>query len=497
MFPEEQNRLLKPNIQVIGSMGNGQKAIRLEDLPAEAWRTISGEHQGGEIRTLFEAVPWLRRGVKVRANVLSKVPFAIFDGDNEIDTSINYQNVVGWWPNPRKDLALIEASLTMTGRAYLHKTRSKMGETAFIQKLRYLAPQTVNPILDRQLGLVGFRRVMPSADKIPLDDIVWIWHPDYSVEIGPPHDSPATNASRAAGVLFNVDNFTAAFFERGAIKASILATPRGTLKDSRNNLKRWWERAISGIGNAWKTEVINADDVKVITIGEGIAELSNVELTKEKRQDISAALGVPQNILFSDDANFATAKQDDFRLLDQTVEPEAILIEGFLNELLFSQLKNPLQFKFFPKTMQISQEEEVDRSAALVNMERSGFPPWDAAKILGFDVPKDMDVEKAIKEYQIFKASIGKTSSNAATDQGPITGASETRSALQTYESHAIKRFENGKSIKGTKNATPFDGHGEVSETLLASIGGALNNVKNISDIKRIFADAKQWENYP
>ncbi len=499
-FPEERREQLEitPKIQVIGTMGNGAKAIRLEDLPAEAWTVLTGGHAHGELNTLYEAVPWLFRGVNVRSTALSKMPFAIFDGENEIDNSSNYKNVVGWWPNPKKDLWLIEASLSMTGRAYMFKTRTDFMNNLIIQRLRYLTPHTINPKLDKELGLVGFKRTLSPDKIIPVDDIVWFWHPDYQVEIGPPHTSPALAASRAAGVLFNIDNFVAAFFERGAIKASILATPRGTLKDERAKLKSWWERTLSGIKNAFATQIINADDVKVITIGEGIQELSNVELTKEKRQDISTALGVPQNLLFSDDANFATAKQDDFRLIDQTIEPESLLIEGFFNELLFSRLG--LSLKFFPEALQISQEEEVRRSAAMVNYERANFPPWVTTQMLGIDLPIGMtneDLEEQIKEYQMFKASLNPPKTLSPLIQDPSTADPEAGKVLKSYENHALKRLDAGKKIKGTKDAPVFDGNGKVSEVLLASIGGALNNIKSSEDIKRIFANAKQWENYP
>jgi hypothetical protein len=233
-------------------------------------------------------------------------------------------------------------------------------------------------------------------------------------------------------------------------------------------------------------------------------------LTKEKRQDITVALGVPANILFSDDANFATAKQEDFRLYDQTLLTEIKIIETNLNLHVFHP--QGFSIKFHPQTLQIFQEEEVNRSAALVNLVRSNVPLIPGMKILGYDLPPEMDWEdlaKLILEDMELKASLRIPAGNFATDNPPNTAPSTQRTtqskALDTYKSHAIKRFRDGKKIKGTKNAPSFDAGQDIPKTLLAAVGGALNRAKSIKDINRIFADAQKsekmhnitWEDYP
>ena len=493
--------------------GDNAKAVRLEDLPPEAWTVLVGDDVGGDkLKKLYSSVPWLFRGVDIRANALAKVPFTISRGDEVIDTSADYTNAVKFWPKPEETLALIEASLTLMGRAYLLKAENRFG---VLKLLRYLIPTSVKPKIDKELGLTHFERRLGHGVpiKLTVEEVVWFWRRDAFTEIGPPDTSPAKTAIRAAGVLFNVDTFVDAFFERGAIKATILSVPKGTAKGERQKLRGWFQRLMSsGIKTAFSTNVV-ADSVKTTVIGEGIQELSNTELTKEKREDISVALGIPMNLLFSGDANFATAKQEDFRLYDQTLLAEIKIIETALNFHVFHPQK--LSIKFHAQALQIFQEEEVQRSAALVNLVRSGIPLVPAMKILGYDLPPEMSWEEfaviVMADMQT-KVDMRVPPTNFATDQPPNTPPSNTppqksaaEIALDTYESHAIKRFRASKAIKGTKDAPAFDAGDDVSKTLLAAIGGSLNRARDIKDIKRIFADAKSsldahdlaWSDYP
>ncbi len=493
------------NIQLFD--GEKSSKFRFEDFPPEAWQTVTGtDVDVVGLQKLYKAVPWLFRGVDIRSGALAKVPFSISKGDTVVDISTDYKNVVQFWPKPYETLALIEASLTLTGRAYLLKAKNKFG---VLKALRYLVPTTIRPKINKDIGLTHFDRNIGGAPiRFELEDMAWFWAVDAFTEIGPPDSSPAKTAIRAAGVLFNIDEFVAAFFKRGAIKSTILAVPTGTAKAERDKLKGWFKKLMTGIGNAFSTNVM-ADSIKVSTIGEGIQELANTELTKEKRQDISVALGVPANILFSDDANFATAKQEDFRLYDLTLEKELRLIEGVLNVHVFEP--EGFSIKFHPQALQIFQEEEVNRSAALVNLVRAGVPVVESMQILGFDLPADLDfeeLERSIKEDMEFKASLRIPSSDLGLEQPPNTPSSSQRTAqsqaLDKYKSHAIARFKSSKTIKGTKGAPPFESD-DIPNTLKAAVGGALGRAKTIKDINRIFEDAQRsekmhhinWDEYP
>ena len=146
-----------------------------------------------------------------------------------------------------------------------------------------------------------------------------------------------------------------------------------------------------------------------------------------------------------------------------------------------------------------------------MNLVRSDLPTDLSMMLLGYDLPPDWTYEMvadAVRENIEMRSELRVPSRNFNTDLGPNTPPSSQRSAqsiaLDTYKSHAIKRFKNGKSIKGTKDAPKFES-ADIPNTLKAAVGGALNRAKKIEDINRIFEDAKKsehmhnidWSDYP
>ena len=73
-------------------------------------------------------------------------------------------------------------------------------------------------------------------------------------------------------------------FRPGAIKATLHCASHDTARPTGKHYALVAHRLAGQ--NAFATEVINADDVKPVVIGEGIESLSNAELTREKREDI-------------------------------------------------------------------------------------------------------------------------------------------------------------------------------------------------------------------
>ena len=95
---------------------DGALKMRMDDMPAEAWRIIAGPQQTGDVGAAFQRVPWIYRGVQLIAGAVASMPFAIYRGETEFDSSDNWQNRIKTVPNPRQLLWQISASLTLTGR---------------------------------------------------------------------------------------------------------------------------------------------------------------------------------------------------------------------------------------------------------------------------------------------------------------------------------------------------------------------------------------------
>jgi hypothetical protein len=126
---------------------------------------------------------------------------------------------------------------------------------------------------------------------------------------------------------------------------------------------------LSGIKNAWRTIFLNVDKITPIDMGGGLKELENVVLTKDKREDVAIALGVPMSKLFSTDARGlggrGVVQTDDRRLITDTALPEWKALARELNRQVFIPLGYRLEERH--EEMDMFREDEAQRSAALVN----------------------------------------------------------------------------------------------------------------------------------
>lgn len=374
-------------------MYDGNQKVSLSSIhPGHPiWEAImSGTESGKNLQVLRRKVPWLFRGIEVRQHAVSSIPFSVYKGNVEVDSSDDYQNVLGWLPDPKMVFKKAAGAMALFGYSYFYRTYTAINRTL---GLRYLLPTSVGPVIDPAAGLVEFKRRTTGGEKrFPVEDIVYFWVPDPFVELGPPSASPATAALAAAGVLFSADDFARIFFDRGAIKATILGVPQATQPDQKEELEAWFTRLINGLGNAFATKVINADAVIPTVIGEGLEGLSNSSLSKEKREDISTAIGVPQTIMFSQAANYATAREDSRMLYELTAVPDFEFLVSVLNIQAASQSGHRIVPR--PQALDVFQEDETKRSGAFVNYRQGGIWPSVASKMLGLDLPEGMEPEE-------------------------------------------------------------------------------------------------------
>jgi HK97 family phage portal protein len=485
---------------------DGKKSIELSQYPDEAWTWLTGEPDDGKtgIKEYFKAVPWLFRGVSLRANAVSKMPFEIYKGDGEdaIDASDKYENVVKFMPNPKRTLRLIEMSLALMGVAYLFNVRNQV----VTLDLKYLNPTTIEPIIDESNGLLGFKRTLTTTTKYEVEDIIHLWLEDPYVELGEPNISPAKAALMASGVLANVDEFVAAFFQRGAIKATIFSA-QGMSRDSATEFENWWTKFVTGVQNSWRTKVLNAEAMEPTVIGEGIEGLQDQDLTKEKREDIATALGIPQSLLWSSEAGglggAGVVSQDDYHFYDKTIVPECEFIQYVLNEQVFEPAGYRL--KFLPETIDIMQEDEKARSMALGYLFNAEVPLDIAMKILGFEMDEEYwkRIEEQVKKKEeqaeelVGQLTQGGNSGGGAAFQprdpkdkpDPFVEKS-LGDDLEQWKDKAINYMKRGKPGKGRKYESE-----NIPPSLEGAISGALEEAETEDEIAAVFADI--WMGYP
>lgn len=474
------------------------KTIGIDDIPSEGWQYITGEDiEQGSLLEAYSQVPWLFRGVNIRANAISRIPFSIYKGDSLIDSSDDYRNVLGFMPSPSSLIARVEAGLTIFGSAYLFRDASRYK----VKGLRYLLPSSVTPeiTVNKDGTDIKFKRIVNGEPKVyTTQDIIYFWNSDPFKELGEPTSSPAMASANAAGVLLNVDRFAQLFFKQGAVKTTILTTSKIPEVD-RKRLKSWWAR-VTGLERAWRTKIVEADTVKPVTIGEGIDSLANNELTEEKRIDIASALGIPYSVLFSNASNRATAEQDDRHLYDKTIIPDANLIEEVMNDQLFAPLG--YRFVFNPQAMELYQKSESERALSLLQMINALKEPEEfviASEILGYDIPPETQskLDALLNDRQARREQmsnlIPSSEDNEQTDDQTEPKEDNTKALeadhLDKWHRKAVNRLEQGRPAN-----CPFESD-YISPLKHAYISGALEGAETAEDVAMIFADG--WVGYP
>ena len=468
------------------------KSVSLNDLPEEAWQYFTGgsDAASSTLQKYYQAIPWMFRGVDILANAAANVPFAIYRGETEVDTSDDYQNATASLPNLKALIGLVEAALTIWGYAYCKKDKNAFG---FQAGLRYWLPTSITYKINSKTGIPTFTRTVDGTPTAyTADDIMYFWKRDPFVEIGPPSTSPAKSAAAAAGVLFNADKFAAAFFERGAIKVTLLTT-KNIQPSERSRLKTWWGKLAKGTDSAWSSDIVNADAVTPVVIGEGLESLENNTLTESKRIDIAAGLGVPYTILFSGSASGigggGVSEEDTKRLYDISVLPNCEFIAEVINAQYLEALGYRLVFK--PQEMDIYQEDENDRAASLSQIIAALQSPEEfviASAILGYDIADDImaQIQALItqkQENREIMAALPVARYEEEEEQPPEPPDNQRAIDLDKWRTKALKRVKAGRDA-----ACPFDSK-HIAPVTKAAIMGALEGATTEEQVKAIFSD--------
>lgn len=336
------------------------------------------EDEDGRVLTPLAAygcVPYVYRAVQLRSLAVASMPWVLVRERDAADVTTDpaYRSLVR---GMRMRLYATEADLCLYGAAYWLKETNRMGRNLV---LRRVLPPSIQPCYDPHWGLVGFERHTASGtQRLGGDEVVYIWQPSVRAEVGPGL-APIQVALAAAGVLHHLDRFAEGFFQRGAIKATLLSVEGNPAKAELDRLEHWWRRLVSGVRRAWESVAIRST-VKPVVIGEGLEALASETLTTQRREDVCAALGVPHSMIAADAANYATAQQDKITFLTTTIIPACELIAEALNEQLFQPLG--LCFRFQPAQLEELQQYEVLKAQALAQLTGQPILTVDEARAM-------------------------------------------------------------------------------------------------------------------
>ena len=484
--------------------GLSVKGISPWDLDSDkGWTPLNGPTKQVGIDLYFARVPWLYRGVMDRANNVASMPFAVMRGGTDFaDNQVwDVQKTdLAFLSNPKRLFHQLEQSLAMTRRAYVFLETNASG---YVKAIKYCNPYSITEKYNEDTGeLMGYERTYGKRGlkmEVAPENILAIYGPDFLTETGPAQTSDAKAALTAAGVLFNADRFIANYFERGAIKATILTVDGG--RDEAERLQSWWGDVIQGVKNAWSAVVLRMKEVKATVIGEGLESLQNNELTTERRQDIATALGVPESHLWSAAANYATKAEDEKQYIKGTITPECELIAEAFNAQLFTKAHrlDGYAIEFRPETLEIFQADAAEQAQAASTFAElfEKFPTfdlWEQSLIMhGYELPDKLTA--AAKKYYADKESraeemaqamaeppetgqTGQDDDEPEQDEPPQPNEQEVRSVLAAWKRKAELFYKKTGSA-----LCPFETT-IIPADQQAAIRAALARVENKDDIK-------------
>jgi len=317
------------------------------------------------------SVPLLYRAVNLRCQSLSSVPFIVFKSETESE-----------WPledSLSNILYNSELALMLSGVSYL----LKIYEGRILKKVQWLNPTTVKWNIEHGENVftqkIGEKTYGPWGD----DEMIAIREPSMTQDIGP-GQPPAQVALQAARLRFSMDDFTAAFFENGAQPMSLITTSGTPSQSEMERAQSYFKSRMQGVVNAWRAIFLRGD-IKVQTLTPELSSMEMPALSSHIVLDIAAALGIPRSVLESDAANYATSQTDMRAFWEMTVRPRLPLYEEMVNGQLFGDSLEKYTVEFLPENLDIFQEDEAERSSALLQLVNAGVPLQDAMAMLGYD----------------------------------------------------------------------------------------------------------------
>jgi HK97 family phage portal protein len=431
-----------------------------------------------------KTVAWFYRCVVLRASAVSNMPFIIEKNGKKVED----------WPyfnTMKRLLYLTEASLCHGGDAYWLKQSNRVKDLG----CRWLAPSTMQFEADSVNGLTSFERTVGGKTySISPDQVVYFWMPDPNIEVGPGM-GPGEVALQAAGIASSINEFSDAFFKRGAIPAVLLTVEGNPSPAELKELREWWRKLLRGAKNAWETIAVRAQ-VKPQIIQQPAKDLAMPELKAGARAEIAVAFGVPETMLEESAANYATAVAHRKSFYTETIIPECGLIEDTINEQWLKE--QGLRLIFQPEELEVMQEDEAQRSLSVKNLVDATMPLKAALILLGYDIPDEvqliLDEEKVAKEERReqmaaqLQASPTPPALPAPQAQPPppvpakSNGHGEVEADLERWRRKALKALRAGKP------AAVFFESDAIPEGIAAAIQAGLELAVTTDGIKEVFA---------
>jgi phage portal protein BeeE len=326
-------------------------------MSPEAWRLLTGEQaEVGDVEQLFASVGPLYAAVMLRAQALAGLPWRLrtlrgavraLDQDALADL-----------------LVAAEIDYLLYGAAYwLRDAEQPLG-------LRRLHPRTITIESDVRRGLTALiRRVGNQTIRLALEQVVWVWEPSATHEIGP-GVAPAARALAAARMVLAQEQYVAGYFERGAVRPTVWMFETPPNEPELTRFRGWLERLVSGVRNAFRQTALSSK-AEVVTIGDKLSDIIEPALLDQAVGHILTTLSVPHSLILSSASNYATAQRDWQTFMLITVLPHARRIAAQLTAQHYQ--REGLVLEVVEESIEAVQDAELAKAEAVQRLVAGGI----------------------------------------------------------------------------------------------------------------------------
>lgn len=427
------------------------------------------------VATLYKRVPVLFRAVQLRCDALASAPVKIYKGEENEKA----------WPFPTKLSELLwkwEASCLLSGAAFGEIVANKSG---YKKDIRYRNPFDMT--VDYKDGVYAFKQNSSGAtwNNSPTTGDYQMF---YLPEFDPSQDvNPGTGSAMASTVdvklLYALSKFPEMYFEGGAMPVTLLGIDT-TDQNEIDRVQNWFKRSATAIKNAFRVLGVRAGSVKTEALTPPLKDMVFKEISDMSNNNIAVAFGIKQTMLFSEAANYATAQEDRLSFYEDTIKPRARLFEDALNTQVLAREGLRLEFKF--EELDIFQEDENGRADLLNKLVNAGLPVEVALSMAGYKLTEEQAAMLDTHQEQADDSVNGNSSQNPR-----FGGESDSQiTELRKWQKMAEKRVKEGKPLREFESAV-------IDPALHGAISGALETVKTVDDVRRVFEPVIEWRGYP
>lgn len=385
-----------------------------------SWRNFLGlDTDGDQLATeqqLFNAYalcPWIYRAVEIRQNAITNVPLGLYKigGSDDLSANPSYDALM---KQVSGLIGLFEASTNLYGASYAIIEKNQFGRNP---TPRWLSPSTLQVFYDELAGIKYVHRQLQTISMdIQLDQLMYVWLPNYSSELGP-GISPAQTTFRNANILINQDKYLDRYFESGAVRPTLLmyaGNVTGAEKNPRSNpeltlIQRIWNRLVKGLD----ASNVLPDNVTPHAVGDPAKDTTSKEIVEGQRESVATGFGIPHSIMMSNAANYATSQQDWYNLYDQTIVPAARRHIDAFNTQWLAPLG--LELRVEPQRLEAYQYVQLQTATAINSLvEEPILDVNEGREMIGYEPREEKAPETTTKPILGYHIETGTVSKNEA-----------------------------------------------------------------------------------